>query len=70
MKKLVAVAVASMALVAAAPAGAQGGGNGNGNNGCGDLFSDLAAPGFGESVSDVAREGGVNELFRAICGKD
>jgi hypothetical protein len=65
MKKLLALGVTSVALIAAAPASADPG-NGNGD-GCGELFSALAAPGFGDAVSDVAREGGFSDTVRLLC---
>jgi hypothetical protein len=65
MKKLVAMAVTTTALVVAAPASADPG-NGNGK-GCGELFSALAAPGFGQAVSEVAREGGFSDTVALMC---
>ena len=67
MRKLVAVtvAVAAGALVAAAPAGAQQGNN----NGCGELFRNLAAPGFGQAVSEAAKRSGFDDEVRFFCNK-
>jgi hypothetical protein len=69
MRKLVAVAVTGAALVVAAPASADPGNGkgGGGDNGCGELFSMLGAPGFGDAVSDVAREGGFSDSVHLLC---
>ena len=65
MRKMIVAAVAAFALVAAAPASADPG-NGNGD-GCGELFSALAAPGFGDAVSDAARGAGFDEVVALMC---
>ena len=63
MKKLVAAAVTAVALIAAAPAGAEP----KPSNGCGDLFNELGAPGFGQAVSEVAQQGGFDDYVRMVC---
>jgi hypothetical protein len=64
MKKLIAASVTAVALIAAAPASADKPTNPN----ClGEIFSELAAPGFGQAVSEVAREGGFDDYVELIC---
>ena len=65
MKKLLAVAVTTTALIAAAPASADPG-NGKGD-GCGELFSMLAAPGFGQAIADEAQGGGLGDFIALTC---
>jgi hypothetical protein len=64
MKKLVAVSVTAMALIAAAPASADKPTNPD----CvGEIFNELAAPGFGQAVSEMAQQGGFDDYIRLIC---